>query len=73
MRQNLNCGKLFRDDLDCILRNEDDADYAFSLFDLDGDGYVVEEEVHSRFQKIYRCVPQTKADCSCRSGRGACC
>jgi hypothetical protein len=37
------------------LSSDSEADFAFGLFDLDGDGYVVEKEVHARFQKIYRC------------------
>jgi hypothetical protein len=39
------------------LSNDQEADFAFGMFDLDGDGYVVEEEVQARFQTIYRCVP----------------
>ena len=58
VRQDLSERKLTRADLNAVLRDSEDADYAFSLFDLDGDGYVVEEEVQSRFQKIYRCASQ---------------
>ena len=38
------------------LNNEADATFAFELFDVDGDGYVLEEEVHARFKQIYRCA-----------------
>lgn len=54
VRQDLSEGKLVRADMKAVLKDDEDADYAFGLFDLDGDGYVVEAEVQSRFQKIYR-------------------
>lgn len=44
------------------LHNEDDATFAFELFDVDGDGYVLEEEVHTRFKHIYRCAAHTAAN-----------
>ena len=48
--------KLLMDDLLPRLNNDDEmAEFAFGLFDLDGDGFVVETEVQSRFQKMYRC------------------
>lgn len=55
VRRNVQSQKVLKEDLlDRLNGDEQDASYAFSLFDLDGDGYVVEEEVQSRFQKIYR-------------------
>jgi hypothetical protein len=55
VRQNLSLNKLYKEDLGAILHDDNDIEYAFGLFDLDGDGYVVEQEVQNRFQKIYRC------------------
>jgi hypothetical protein len=49
--------RLYKEDLAVMLQNEQEADFAFSLFDLDGDGYVTEPEVHSRIQAMYRCAP----------------
>jgi hypothetical protein len=55
VRKNIQSQKLLKADLlDRLNGDEQGASYAFSLFDLDGDGYVVEEEVQARFQKIYR-------------------
>ena len=62
MRTDVDRQKLLMEDLLPPLgNNEEDAEYAFGLFDLDNDGYVVEAEVHSRFQKMYRCVKRTSA------------
>ena len=38
------------------LDSDEEADFAFGLFDLDGDGFVVEDEVHSRVRQMYRCA-----------------
>ena len=55
LRGDVNRQKLLMEDLLPLLGNDlEDAEYAFGLFDLDGDGYVVEAEVHSRLQKMYR-------------------
>lgn len=54
VRQNLDVHKVFKNDLMSVLKNANEADFAFGLFDLDRDGYVVQEEVHARFQKIYK-------------------
>ena len=43
-------------DFEAILHEEEDADFAYKLFDGDGDGFVVESEVHDRFEEIYRCL-----------------
>lgn len=53
---------LMEDLLPPLGNNEEDAAYAFGLFDLDNDGYVVEAEVHSRFQKMYRCASARTLD-----------
>eukprot|EP00892_Ulva_mutabilis_P010917 jgi/Ulvmu1/8198/UM041_0007.1 len=53
-RRDLTRERLFREDFEALLTDKPDADFTFSLFDLDGDGYVTEPEVHSRFQHIYR-------------------
>lgn len=50
--------RMFKADLAVLLQNDQEAEFAFSLFDLDGDGYVTEPEVHSRIQSMYR-----SADC----------
>jgi hypothetical protein len=55
VRQDLSQNRVFKEDLAAILRDGEDTEQAFGLFDLDGDGYVVEQEVQNRFQKIYRC------------------
>jgi hypothetical protein len=55
VRRDLAVDKLFKDDLLAVLNQPDDAEFAFRLFDVDGDGYVTEPEVHSRFQVMYRC------------------
>lgn len=73
-RSDISCHKVTKADLLASLNDEEDADYAFSLFDLDGDGYVVEEEVQSRFQHIYRCALACLGPLSALSGvsdRGA--
>lgn len=57
-RSNITSHKLTMEDMRACLSDDEDARFAFSLFDLDGDGYVVEEEVQGRFQKMYRCVPR---------------
>jgi hypothetical protein len=44
--------RMFKEDLAALLQNEEEADFAFSLFDIDGDGYVTEPEVHSRIQAM---------------------
>lgn len=43
-------------DFEAILADKEDAKFAYELFDLDGDGFVLETEVHERFEEIYRCV-----------------
>jgi hypothetical protein len=58
VREDVTSTRMHKDDLLAVLNDENDADFAFSLFDLDGDGFVVEREVHARFQHIYRLVPQ---------------
>ena len=58
-RRNLDEPKLHASDVIAMLDDEEQGRFAFHLFDADGDGYVVEEEVHARFQKIYRCAAPT--------------
>jgi hypothetical protein len=50
------CDRMFKEDLAMLLQNDQEADFAFGLFDLDGDGYVTEPEVHSRIQAMYGCA-----------------
>ena len=45
------------------VQDDQAGDFAFSLFDLDGDGYIVEQEVHERFARIYWCAPQFGSCC----------
>lgn len=47
--------RMYKADLAVLLKNDAETEFAFSLFDLDGDGYVTEPEVHSRIQGMYRC------------------
>lgn len=47
--------KLVRADFEEVLESPEDANFAFEMFDVDGDGFVVEGEVHERFEAIYRC------------------
>ena len=46
--------KLAESDFEASLDSEEDAQFAFQLFDVNGDGFVVESEVHARFEAIYR-------------------
>ena len=55
---------LVRADFEEVLESPEDAEFAFQLFDVDRDGFVVEGEVHERFEAIYRCV------CMCWAGFG---
>ena len=57
MRDDCEREKVMFDDITSKLGdNRDDAKFAFGLFDLDGDGYVIQPEVQGRFHKIYMCV-----------------
>lgn len=57
VRQDCRRQKVVREDMLVALEgNTANADFAFGLFDLNGDGFVLEGEVHARLQKIYRCV-----------------
>ena len=47
--------KLVWADFEEVLESPEDANFAFEMFDVDGDGFVVEAEVHERFEAIYRC------------------
>jgi hypothetical protein len=53
-RNNVDSKVLLKSSLRDHLSNDQEADFAFGMFDLDGDGYVVEEEVQARFRNIYR-------------------
>lgn len=55
VRKDLGRDTLLKEDLAAVLPDEEDVDVAFHLFDYDGDGYVTEPEVHSRFRFMYRC------------------
>jgi hypothetical protein len=57
-RKDVNNKVVLKSSLRDRLSNDQEADFAFGLFDLDGDGYVVEEEVHARIRNLYRCVPR---------------
>ena len=76
--------RMFKADLAVLLKNDQEAELAFSLFDLDGDGYVTEPEVHSRIQTMYRSAapphssarsphPQQFRKAACRSSTDSCC
>jgi hypothetical protein len=56
-RDDVSSNKLVLRDFQTTLQNEKDAEFAFSLFDLDKDGFVVEAEVHERCKDVYRCAP----------------
>lgn len=47
--------KLVEADFEDALESREDSHFAFQLFDVDGDGFVMESEVHQRFEAIYRC------------------
>lgn len=54
VRKDLSRDTILKDDLETLLASQDEIELAFGLFDMDGDGYVTEPEVHSRFQSMYR-------------------
>ena len=57
MREDCSRDYLCQDDLlNKLPSDQKGAKFAYSLFDLDGDGYVTEPEVQGRFHKIYRCA-----------------
>ena len=55
-RPDIGSHKVTERDMAAVMGDARDGKRAFDLFDIDGDGYVVEEEVHARFQQIYRCA-----------------
>ena len=59
MREDVDRQDVRFDDIASKLDEHDAAKFAFGLFDLDGDGYVIEPEVQGRFHKIYMCVRMT--------------
>ena len=70
-RRNVQNTMLLKRSLRDKLDSDEEADFAFKLFDVDGDGWVLEDEVQSRFQQIYRCalaIARWDADCSTFSG-----
>jgi hypothetical protein len=42
-------------DFEGVMKSAKDAEFVFGLFDVDLDGFVVESELHERFEAIYRC------------------
>lgn len=55
-RRDVAAPKLLRESVRVRLASDAEADFAFGLFDLDGDGFVVEDEVHCRLRQMYRCA-----------------
>ena len=49
--------KLVKEDLQPYLGSEAEVEYMFQLFDQNGDGFVVFEEVQQQFVNLYRCAP----------------
>lgn len=62
VRNDLGRDTMLKEDLAALLSGPEETEIAFGLFDLDGDSYVTEPEVHSRFQSMYRCACNS---CSC--------
>ena len=56
-------------DFHAILEDQEDTEFAYKLFDNDGDGFVVESEVHDRFEQIYRCAACCWAVLCCASAQ----
>lgn len=52
--------KLTESDFEAVLDSSEDAQFAFQLFDVNGDGFVVESEVHERFEAVYRYIRTPK-------------
>ena len=72
-RQDLARSTVSYDDLLEALEDEERAKTAMALFDTDDDGYIVEEEAHARFHKIYRCGLRIVVTLFWRSGRSPGC
>lgn len=65
-RQDVTALAMTRDDLATVLGNEADVDYLFRLFDVNGDQFVLIEEVQQRFTQMYRYAPTLAPTCSRR-------
>ena len=55
-RDDVTSPKLVKEDLEPYLGSEEEVDYMFNLFDHNGDGFVVFEEVEQQFINLYRCA-----------------
>ena len=57
VRQDVSALAMTRDDLAAVLGGgEADAENLFRLFDVNGDQFVLIEEVQQRFTQMYRCA-----------------
>ena len=57
VRKDVMSDEMSKRDLAPMFTTDEETDITYSLFDVDGDGYVTEPEVHSVFKVMYRCAP----------------
>lgn len=57
VRKDVSSDEMLKKDLAIMFPSDEETDLAYSLFDIDGDGFVTEPEVHSVFHHMYRFVP----------------
>jgi hypothetical protein len=56
VRKDVSSDKMTKKDLAMLFPSDEKADLAYGLLDVDGDGFVIEPEVHAVFQVMYRYV-----------------